>query len=113
MSGPGIDGVRAASDDGSVLVHSLGGLMYLYSDVVTIDPELRPEAQALRTALGADRPEDGVPASRASILMVSARSCASARPYVAARTPRGRVLVVIITGRPPDEQVWQLMAAGQ
>ena len=86
--------------------------MYLYSDVVTIDPELRPEAQALRTALGADRPEDGVPASRASILMVSARSCASARPYVVARTPRGRVLVVIITGRPPDEQVWQLMAAG-
>ena len=86
--------------------------MYLYSDVVTIDPELRPEAQALRSALGADRPEDGVPASRASILMVSARSCASARPYVVARTPRGRVLVVIITGRPPDEQVWQLMAAG-
>ncbi len=86
--------------------------MYPYSDVVTIDPGLRTEAQALRTALGADRPGDGQPPSRASILMVSARSCASARPHVAARTPQGRVLVVIITGRPPDDEVWQLMAAG-
>jgi transcriptional regulator with GAF, ATPase, and Fis domain len=86
--------------------------MYRQSDVVTIDPELRPEAQALRTALDADPPGDGEPASRASILMVSARSCASARPYVVAHTPQGRVLVVIITGRPPDEEVWRLMAAG-
>jgi DNA-binding NtrC family response regulator len=44
--------------------------------------------------------------------VVTARSCASARPFVVARTPQGRVLVVIITGRPPDEEVWQLMAAG-
>jgi transcriptional regulator with GAF, ATPase, and Fis domain len=86
--------------------------MYLYTDVVTVDPELRLEAQALRAALGADRSGDGESASRTSILMVSARSCASARPYVVARTPRGRVLVVIITGRPPDQELWQLMAAG-
>jgi DNA-binding NtrC family response regulator len=86
--------------------------MYPYADVVAIDPELHAYAQALRSALQADGRDDGEPERRTSVLVVSAHSCASVRPHVSARTPQGRVLVVIITGRPRHDDVWQLMAAG-
>ena len=86
--------------------------MYPQADVVAVDPELHAYAETLRSALQADGRDDGEPERRTSVLVVSARSCASVRPHVSARTPQGRVLVVIITGQPRHDDVWQLMAAG-
>jgi DNA-binding NtrC family response regulator len=86
--------------------------VYTFVDVVALDPELRAEAHALRTALGAEGSGDSQLGRRTSILMVPAGSCARIGPHVRARTPQGRVLVVIITGRPRHDDIWQLMAAG-
>ena len=86
--------------------------MYTHVDVVALDPELRAEAHALHSALGAGQPGHRLPGRCTSILMVPARSCTSIKPLVRARTPNGRVLVVIVPGRPRHEEIWQLMAAG-
>ena len=88
-----------------------GGAVYTRVDVVAYDPELQAEAHSLRSALGVEAPDDSQPGWRTTILMVSARSCASIRPLVRARTPHGRLLVVI-TGKPRHDEIWQLMAAG-
>jgi DNA-binding NtrC family response regulator len=87
------------------------GLVHTHVDVVACDPELQAEAHSLRSALGAEAPDDSQPGRRTTILMVSARSCASIRPLVRARTPHGRLLVVI-TGKPRHDEIWHLMTAG-
>ena len=121
MGRPGVDGVEDRADDREILVQKLiwgrgscikGGLVYTHVDVVALDPELRAEAHALRTALGAGQPGDSQPGRCTSILMIPARSCVSIKPLVRARTLDGRVLVVIVPGRPRHEEIWQLMAAG-
>jgi transcriptional regulator with GAF, ATPase, and Fis domain len=118
---PAVDGVQDPPDDrhisaqspfGKGLASQGGGFVYTFVDVVALDPELRAEAHALRTVLGAEEPGDSQPGRCTSILMVPARSCVSIKPLVRARTLDGRVLVVIVPGRPRHEEIWQLMAAG-